>query len=222
MASTLAYSDKAGVYLRLLSTGGLHPLLPKTSDVTFLGWFPDSSQLLASWAIPPARKTKSGDSAQNAGQVASSRYGLLSQLSSKANDGCRIPESTRSEIAVVVTLRRWVVPNVGRQLILERCIPAPSKILFQTESVGLPQLLTTALRTELGTTLIIGVLTTHHCHNGLLPSLVAPSQDAEMAWQNTSSFPLCPDHRPGPTLISARPGPCGGQPAMVVPTAIDS
>src|SRR4029077_15236127 len=87
---------------------------------------------------------------------------------------------------------------------------APSKILFQTESVGLPQLLTTALRTELGTTLIIGVLTTHHCHNGLLPSLVAPSKDAEMAWQNTSSFPLCPDHRPGPTLISARPGPYGG------------
>jgi hypothetical protein len=24
-----------------------------------------------------------------------------------------------------------------------------------------------------------------------------PSQDAEMAWQNTSSFPLCPGHRPG-------------------------
>ena len=45
---------------------------------------------------------------------------------------------------------------------------------------------------------MIGVLTTHHCHNGLLPSLVAPSQDAEMAWQNTSSFPLCPDHRAGP------------------------
>ena len=67
--------------------------------------------------------------------------------------------------------------------------------------VGFPQLLTTALRTELGTTLMIGVLTTHHCHNGLLPSLVAPSQDAEMAWQNTSSFPPCPDHRPGPTLM---------------------
>jgi hypothetical protein len=68
----------------------------------------------------------------------------------------------------------------------------------------LPQLLTTALRTELGTTLMIGVLTTHHCHNGLLPSLLAPSQDAEMAWQNTSSFPLCPDHRPGPTLMRKR------------------
>ena len=22
-----------------------------------------------------------------------------------------------------------------------------------------------------------------------------------MAWQNTSSFPLCPGHRPGPTLL---------------------
>src|SRR5271157_1917457 len=38
------------------------------------------------------------------------------------NDGCCIPESTRSEVPVVVTLRRWVVPNIGRQLILERCI----------------------------------------------------------------------------------------------------
>jgi hypothetical protein len=49
---------------------------------------------------------------------------------------------------------------------------------------------------------MIGVFTTHHCHNGLLPSLVAPSQDAEMAWQNTSSFPLCPDHRPGTKLMT--------------------
>src|SRR5207253_9983655 len=67
---------------------------------------------------------------------------------------------------------------------------------------------------------MIGVLTTHHCHNGLLPSLVAPSQDAEMAWQNTSSFPLCPDHRPGHTLMSARPDLCGGHRATGVPTAI--
>ena len=52
----LAYSDKTGAYLRLLSTGELHPLLPKGSDVMFLGWFPDSSQLLASWADPPANK----------------------------------------------------------------------------------------------------------------------------------------------------------------------
>src|SRR6266496_4726289 len=67
---------------------------------------------------------------------------------------------------------------------------------------------------------MIGVLTTHHCHNGLLPSLVAPSQDAEMAWQNTSSFPLCPDHRPGPTLMSARPDLCGGYRVSGIPTAI--
>jgi Tol biopolymer transport system component/DNA-binding winged helix-turn-helix (wHTH) protein len=52
----LAYSDKTGVYLRLLSTGELHPLLPTVSDVTFLAWFPDSLQLLASWSIPPASK----------------------------------------------------------------------------------------------------------------------------------------------------------------------
>ena len=52
----LAYSDKTGVYLRLLSTGESHPLLPTVSDVTFLGWFPDSSQLLGSWSIPPVNK----------------------------------------------------------------------------------------------------------------------------------------------------------------------
>jgi Tol biopolymer transport system component len=44
------------VYLRLLSTGESHPLLPTVSDVTFLGWFPDSLQLLGSWSIPPANK----------------------------------------------------------------------------------------------------------------------------------------------------------------------
>jgi len=52
----LAYSDKTGAYLRFLSTGELHPLLQKGSDVMFLGWFPDSSQLLASWAGPPANR----------------------------------------------------------------------------------------------------------------------------------------------------------------------
>ena len=53
----LAYSDKTGAYLRRLSTGELHPLLPKISDITFLGWFPDSSQLLASWATPSSKKS---------------------------------------------------------------------------------------------------------------------------------------------------------------------
>jgi DNA-binding winged helix-turn-helix (wHTH) protein/Tol biopolymer transport system component len=52
----LAHSDKTGAFLRLLSTGESHPLLPKVSDVTFLGWFPDSLRLLASWSIPPANK----------------------------------------------------------------------------------------------------------------------------------------------------------------------
>jgi len=52
----LAYSDKTGVYLRLLSTGELHTLLPNVPDVTFLAWFPDSTQLLASWATPAATK----------------------------------------------------------------------------------------------------------------------------------------------------------------------
>jgi len=53
----LAYSDKTGAYLRLRSTDEVRPLLAKVSDITFLGWFPDSSQLLVSWTIPPARKS---------------------------------------------------------------------------------------------------------------------------------------------------------------------
>jgi hypothetical protein len=43
-----------------------------------------------------------------------------------------------------------------------------------------------------------------------------------MAWQNTSSFPLCPDHRPGPTLMSARPGLCGGHQVTGLPSAINN
>ena len=52
----LAYADKSGIYLRLMATGEIHPLLPKGHDVTSLGWFPDSSQLFASWAAPPENK----------------------------------------------------------------------------------------------------------------------------------------------------------------------
>lgn len=53
----LAYSDNTGVYCRVLSTGELHSLVPKVSDVTSLGWFPDNSQVLASWATPLAKKS---------------------------------------------------------------------------------------------------------------------------------------------------------------------
>jgi serine/threonine protein kinase len=52
----LAYSDKTGTYVRLMSTGEIHPLLPKNTDVQFLGWYPDSTQLLASWSLGPASK----------------------------------------------------------------------------------------------------------------------------------------------------------------------
>ena len=52
----LAYADKSGIYLRLMATGEIHPLLAKGYDVTSLGWFPDGSQLFASWAIPPENK----------------------------------------------------------------------------------------------------------------------------------------------------------------------
>jgi hypothetical protein len=53
------------------------------------------------------------------------------------------------------------------------------KALFQTESAGFTELLTTALRTELGATLVIGV-ETHHCKNGLLPLPVASSEYDEI------------------------------------------
>ena len=66
-----------------------------------------------------------------------------------------------------------------------RSLPEPqttarvrTKILFQTESVGLPQLLTTALRTEPGTTLMIGVLKNTPLQRRLTSVATALSQDA--------------------------------------------
>ena len=52
----LAYSDKTGTYLRLMSTGEVHPLLSKNTDVQFLAWYPDSTQLLAAWSSSQATK----------------------------------------------------------------------------------------------------------------------------------------------------------------------
>jgi len=52
----LAYADKSGIYLRLMATGEIHPLLSTGHYVTSLGWFPDSSQLFASWPTPPENK----------------------------------------------------------------------------------------------------------------------------------------------------------------------
>jgi eukaryotic-like serine/threonine-protein kinase len=52
----LAYSDKTGTYLRLMSTGEVHPLLSKSTEVQFLSWYPDSTQLLASWPSLPTNK----------------------------------------------------------------------------------------------------------------------------------------------------------------------
>lgn len=46
----LAYSDKTGTYLRLMSTGEVHPLLSKVNEVRSLSWYPDSTQLLAAWS----------------------------------------------------------------------------------------------------------------------------------------------------------------------------
>jgi Tol biopolymer transport system component/DNA-binding winged helix-turn-helix (wHTH) protein len=52
----LAYADKTGAYLRLLSTAEIHPLaVPKNVRIGFLAWFPDSTQLLASWTPTAGR-----------------------------------------------------------------------------------------------------------------------------------------------------------------------
>jgi eukaryotic-like serine/threonine-protein kinase len=52
----LAYSDKTGTYLRLISTGEVHSLLSRNSDVQYLSWYPDSTRLLISWPPSPAAK----------------------------------------------------------------------------------------------------------------------------------------------------------------------
>src|SRR3984957_17038967 len=52
----LAYSDRTGTYLRLVSTGEVHSLLSKNSEVQYLSWYPDSTRLLISWPPSPAAK----------------------------------------------------------------------------------------------------------------------------------------------------------------------
>jgi serine/threonine protein kinase len=52
----LAYSDKTGTYLRVMTTGETHSLLSNNTDVQFLGWYPDSTQLLAGWSSSASSK----------------------------------------------------------------------------------------------------------------------------------------------------------------------
>jgi len=52
----LAYSDRTGTYLRLMSTGEVHSLLSKNNDVQYMSWYPDSTRLLISWPPSPAAK----------------------------------------------------------------------------------------------------------------------------------------------------------------------
>src|SRR6202030_3629074 len=52
----LAYSDQTGTYLRLMSTGEVHSLLSKNSEVQYLNWYPDSTRLLLAWASSPTAK----------------------------------------------------------------------------------------------------------------------------------------------------------------------
>jgi len=52
----LAYSDRTGTFLRLVSTGEVHSLLSKNNDVQYMSWYPDSTRLLISWPPSPAAK----------------------------------------------------------------------------------------------------------------------------------------------------------------------
>ena len=52
----LAYADRSGIYLKVMASGEIHSLLPREHDITSLGWFPDGSQLFASWSTPPENK----------------------------------------------------------------------------------------------------------------------------------------------------------------------
>ena len=52
----LAYADNTGTYLRLMSTGEAHLLLPEKYTVQYLSWYPDSARLLMSWHTPPSTK----------------------------------------------------------------------------------------------------------------------------------------------------------------------
>ena len=52
----LAYADKTGTYLRLMSTGEAHSLLPSKVVVQYLSWFPDSARLLLAWQPTPSAK----------------------------------------------------------------------------------------------------------------------------------------------------------------------
>jgi eukaryotic-like serine/threonine-protein kinase len=52
----LAYADKTGTYLRLMSTGEAHNLLPSEMVVQYLSWFPDSARLLLARQLSPIAK----------------------------------------------------------------------------------------------------------------------------------------------------------------------
>jgi serine/threonine protein kinase len=52
----LAYSDQTGTYLRVMSSGEVHSLLSKNSEVQYLSWFPDSTRLLLARASSPTAK----------------------------------------------------------------------------------------------------------------------------------------------------------------------
>ena len=83
----LALADTTGAFVRTVATGELHPLsLPANKGVVFLGWFPDSASLLASWTTP-----KGGGS----GLWVVSLLGGARQISDQGSMGAVSPDGTR-------------------------------------------------------------------------------------------------------------------------------
>lgn len=57
-AKYLAYTDRTGIYLKLIRTGETHPIpLPPKFSVTVEGWFPDGSHLLVSHGEEPRKQS---------------------------------------------------------------------------------------------------------------------------------------------------------------------
>jgi eukaryotic-like serine/threonine-protein kinase len=119
----LAYADKTGTYLRLLATGELHSVLAKAMDVGFLGWFPDSTRLLASWPAPAANKL-------GLWQL-SLLGGSPRQLSDEGWSASVSPDGSR-----IVFLKSRVYGETGRELWLMRGDGGDQRKILSVEGGG--------------------------------------------------------------------------------------
>ena len=92
-------------------------------------------------------------------------------------------DSTRLKRPVVVTLRRCVVPNIGRQLILERCIHGVAE---QFQSRIRPEG-NSALHNQ-------PLLVVHDDLQALAKASLAPTQTTAFSGRHAVKLPTCLDH----------------------------